>query len=180
MSDGGKKIYGLLAEFEKVEDLLAGAEKVRDGGYTKWDAHTPFPVHGLDDAMGLRATRLPYLVFGAGVTGLAAGLGLQWFTNAFDYKLIISGKPFFGIPANIPVAFEVTVLLSALTAFVGMLALNDLPLWYHSLFKSDRFRRVTADRFFISVEAKDPKFDAAATRTLLESLKGAVVEEVEE
>lgn len=180
MSEGGKKIYGLLAELKTVEELIAGAETVRDAGYTKWDTHTPFPVHGLDDAMGLGPTRLPFAVLGAGLTGAAAGLGLQWYTNAFDYKLIISGKPFFSIPANIPVTFEVTVLLSALTAFVGMLAFNNLPMWYHSLFKSRRFARATSDRFFISIEAGDPKFDREATRRLLESIPGAVVEEVEE
>lgn len=176
----GNPLYGLLAEFANVEDLIAGAERVRDAGYTKWDAHAPFPVHGLDDAMGIRPTKLPFLVFGAGVVGAGAGLGLQWWMNAVDYPLVISGKPLFGLPANIPVLFELTILFAALAAFVGMLAFNNLPLWYHSLFKSDRFRRATNDRFFISIEARDPRFDPAAARALLESLRGATVEEVEE
>jgi len=176
----GAPLFGLLAEFADVDALIEGAEKVRDAGYTKWDAHTPFPVHGLDDAMGIRHTKLSYLVFAAGVFGVFAGLGLQWWTNTVDYPLIISGKPFFALPANIPVLFEVMVLFAAAAAFVGMLAFNNLPLWYHSLFKSRRFLRATNDRFFISIEARDPKFDPRATRALLESLRGAAVEEVEE
>jgi len=173
------ELYGYLAEFGVVEELIAGAKKVRDAGYTRWDAHTPFPVHGLDDAMGIEPSRLPFFVFGAGALGAAAGLALQWWTNAFDYKLIISGKPFFSIPANIPVTFEITVLASALAAFFGMLVFNDLPMWYHALFRSERFRRATSDRFFLSIEARDPLFDRQETRALLESLPGATVEEVE-
>jgi hypothetical protein len=176
----GKPLYGLMAEFTSVEDLIAGAEKVRDAGYVHWDAHTPFPVHGLDDAMGIRPTKLPFVVFGAGLAGASAGLALQWWTNAVDYPVLISGKPLFSLPANIPVLFEVTVLFSAITAFVGMLAFNNLPLWYHSLLKNDRFRRATDDRFFLSIEARDPRFDPGLTRSLLESLPGARVEEVED
>jgi hypothetical protein len=177
---GGRPLYGLLAEFGNVEDLIAGAERVRDAGYTRWDAHAPFPVHGLDDAMGIRPTRLPYLVFAAGAAGAFAGLALQWWTNAADYPLVISGKPLFALPAAVPVMFELTILFAALAAFVGMLAFNDLPLWYHALFRSERFRRATNDRFFISIEARDPKFDPETARALLASLRGATVEEVEE
>jgi len=182
MSGGKEKtgVFGLLAQFDDIPSLLAAARKVRDAGYRQWDAHTPFPVHGLDDAMGVEPTKLPYLVFGAGIAGATAGMALQWWTNAVDYKLIISGKPFFSIPANIPVMFEVTVLFAAATALIGMLAFNNLPLWYHSLFKSDRFRRVTNDRFFISIEARDPNFDPVRTREFLESLSATAVEEVEE
>ncbi|HUU82644.1 MAG TPA: DUF3341 domain-containing protein [Phycisphaerae bacterium] len=179
-ADQPRALWGCLVEFETVEELLAGAEKVRDAGYTKWDCHTPFPVHGLNDAMGIRPTRLPWLVFGAGVTGAAVGLALQYWTNAVDYPLVISGKPLFSLPANIPVIFELTILFAAITAFVGMLALNNLPQWYHALFHQPRFRRVTADRFMISVEARDPKFDPAETRALLESLGGSDVELVED
>jgi hypothetical protein len=176
----GKRLWGYLVEFERPEALLDAAEKVRDAGYTKWDAHTPFPVHGLNDAMGLRPTRLPLLVFGAGLTGTLTGLGLQWFTNAFDYPMLISGKPMFSLPANIPVMFELTILFAALTAFAGMIVLNGLPEWYHALFSRNRFRRVTADRFFISVEARDPKFLPTRTREFLETLGGTVIEEVQE
>ncbi len=175
-----RSVYGLLVEFDDVKSLVAAAEKVRDAGFKRWDAFTPFPVHGLDDAMGVEPTRLPLFVFGAGLTGAIFGLALQWWTNAIDYPLIISGKPFFSIPANIPVLFEVTVLFSALGAFLGMIVFNGLPQLYHSLFKSRRFRRVTTDRFFITVEAADPKFDPAETRSFLDSLGGIAVEEVEE
>jgi hypothetical protein len=176
---GGGRLWGYLVEFESVDSLLEAAKRVRDAGYTRWDAHTPFPVHGLNDAMGLRPTRLPWLVLLAGITGAALGLGLQYYTNAFDYRFMISGKPIFSLPANIPVMFEMTILFSAVAAFIGMIVTNGLPEWYHALFMRKRFRRVTADRFFISVEARDPRFDVRQTKQFLDSLGGAAIEEVE-
>lgn len=173
-------LWGYLAEFDSPEALLAAAERVRDAGYSRWDAHTPFPVHGLNDAMGLRPTRLPWIVLAAGFAGAATGLVLQWFTNAFDYPFLISGKPIFSLPANIPVMFELTILFAAIAAFIGMLALNDLPRPYHALFKSRRFRRATTDGFFISIEASDPHFEAAGTKRFLQALGGAEVETIEE
>ena len=171
--------YGLLVEFDNVDDLIEGAETVRDAGYTKWDAHTPFVVHGLDRAMGIKPTFLPFLVLVGGFVGLAGGIGLQWWTNAVDYPFLISGKPLFSLPANIPVAFETTILIAAITALVGMLGLNRLPQLYHPLFTSNRFRKATDDRFFISIEASDPIFDAETTRELLEGLDGRLsLEEV--
>ena len=164
--------YGFLVEFDNVDDLIHGAEAVRDAGYTRWDAHTPFVVHGLDRAMGIKSTILPILVFFGGAAGLAGGIGLQWWTNAVNYPFLISGKPLFSLPANIPVAFETTILIAALTALVGMLGLNRLPQLYHPLFSSSRFRKATDDRFFISIEAADPIFDAEVTRELLEGLDG--------
>jgi hypothetical protein len=174
------ELWGYLAELDKPEALLAAAERVRDAGYTRWDAHAPFPVHGLNDAMGLRPTKLPWIVFGAGAAGAATGLGLQWFTNAFDYPLLISGKPIFSLPANIPVMFELTILFAAVAAFLGMLGLNGLPRPYHALFRSRRFRRATTDRFFICIEADDPRFDPQGTRRFLEALGAAAVEAIEE
>jgi hypothetical protein len=174
------KTFGYLAEFEDVESFLSAARQVRDAGYTHWDAHTPFVVHGLDEAMGIRKTILPWLVFGAGATGCAVGLGLQYWTNAVDYPFLISGKPFFSLPANIPVVFELTILFAAITAMFGMLILNGLPKLYHPVLKSKRFRRSTTDRFFISIEADDPRFDPAATRELIESLSPAAIEELED
>jgi hypothetical protein len=175
-----ESLYGLLAEFEGPEALLFAAEHVRDAGYRRWDVHTPFPVHGMDAAMGLRPTILPWLVFGAGATGCLGALLLQWWTNAVNYPFLISGKPFFGLPAAIPVAFELTILLASLAAFFGMLGLNRLPEWYHSLFKSKRFHRVTTDGFFLSVEASDAAFDRKGTAELLGSLGAVHVEEVED
>jgi hypothetical protein len=173
------RLYGLLAEFPGPEALLAACEKVRDAGFRKWDAHTPFPVHGLNDAMGIRSTTLGWLVFGAGLAGAVGGILLQWWTNAVDYPFLISGKPYFSLPANIPVAFELTILLAAVTAFVGMLAFNGLPRFHHPLLRSERFRRATSDRFFVSIEAADPLFEAARTEAFLRSIGGTDVESVE-
>ncbi len=172
--------WGYIAEFDKVDEFLAAARQVRDAGFTRWDAHSPFVIHGLDAAMGIKKTVLPYLVFLGGLTGAAAGILLQWWTNAVDYPFLISGKPYFSLPANIPVAFETTILLAAITALVGMLALNGLPRLSHPLFTNRSFKRVTDDRFFISIEADDPLFDRAATRELLESISGRPVEEVQD
>ncbi len=172
--------YGYIVEFDDIDLFLNSVEKVRDAGFTRWDAHTPFVVHGLDDAMGIKPTILPYLVFGGGLTGTLAGIGLQWWTNAVDYPFLISGKPYFSLPANIPIAFEMTILFAALTSLIGMLALNGLPQLHHPLFTSRRFRRVTNDRFFISVEADDPMFNDRATPEFLASLGGLAVERVDE
>src|SRR3954451_14238831 len=116
-------LAGYMAEFDNVDATLAAAEKVRDAGYTCWDVHTPFPGHGIDEAMGIRPTVLPWLVLCGGVTGLVGALVLQWFCNAFDYPFLISGKPLLSVPAWIPVTFELTILCSALTAVFGMLLL---------------------------------------------------------
>lgn len=172
--------YGVLVEFDTPESLTAGCEKVRDAGFKKWDAFTPFPVHGLDRAMGLRTTPLPWLVMGAGVFGVAFATWFLWFTNAHDYPFRISGKPFWSLPANVPIIFEVMVLFAGITAVVGMLALCRLPELYHALFTSRRFRRVTTDRFFICIEAADPKWDETETMRFAESLGGLHVERVED
>lgn len=172
-------LWGLLAEFASPEDLKHAAREVREAGYTKWDAHSPFPVHGMDDAMGVRPTRLPWLVLLGGIAGCGGGILLQWWTNAIDYPVVISDKPFFSLPANIPVAFELTILLAAITAFSSMLMLNGLPKLYHPLFTSARFRGVTTDRFFIAVEAADPRFDVEKTEALLQRAGATRVEWVE-
>jgi hypothetical protein len=172
-------LYGLVADFDKIDEFLEAVTKVREAGFTRWDTHTPFVVHGLDAAMGIKPTKLPFLVFAAGLTGCASGIALQWFTNAFDYPFLISGKPIFSLPANIPVAFEMTILFAAITALVGMLAFNGLPQLYHPMHRSRLLKRATDDRFLISIEAADPNFDATATRELLESLKPLKVEAVE-
>jgi len=177
---GEARVWGYIAEFDKVDEFLAAAAVVRDAGYTRWDAHSPFVLHGLDPAMGIKKTVLPYIVFLAGLTGAATGILLQWYTNAFDYPFLISGKPIFSLPANIPVAFEITILFAAISALIGMLALNGLPQLYHPLFRNKSFKRVTDDRFFISIETADPLFDEDATRKLLESISGQAVEVIEE
>jgi hypothetical protein len=172
-------LYGLVADFDKVDEFLDAVKAVRKAGFTKWDTHTPFVVHGLDAAMGIKPTALPWVVFGAGLTGCAAGVALQWWTNAVDYPFLISGKPLWSLPANIPVAFEMTILFAAISALVGMLAFNGLPQLSHPLHKSRLLKRATDDRFMISIEADDPIFDAEKTRELLESLEPLQVEAVE-
>ena len=170
------ELAGLLAEFPDVDSVLTAARRVRAAGYKVWDVHSPFPIHGIDSVIGVRPTILPWMVLCGGVTGMSFGLGLQWFCNAYDYKFIISGKPFWSLPANIPIIFECTILFSALTAVFGMLALNRLPLLYNPLFKSARFRRVTNDKFFIWLDASDPNFHDEKTAEFLASLGAAAVE----
>ncbi len=172
---GGGRVWGLLAEFATPGDLVRAAAGVRDAGYTRWDAHTPFPVHGLDGAMGIRPTRLPFAVLGAAILGGGSALLMQWWMNAVDYRIIISGKPFNSLPADIPVTFELTVLCAALTAFFGMLVANRLPTFHQPLFGVRSFRRVTTDAFFIAIEAADPKYDQAGAERLLASLGAARV-----
>jgi hypothetical protein len=171
--------YGILAEFATPRDLHHACERVRDAGFTRWDAHTPFPVHGLEGAMGLRRSRLPWIVLAAGLTGAALGFLLQWWVHARAYPLVISGKPYVAWPAYIPITFEVGVLFAALGAVFGMLGLNRLPMHHHPLFRSQVFERVTDDAFFISIESWDPQFDPTGTGKLLESLGARRVELLE-
>ncbi|MDP7061422.1 MAG: DUF3341 domain-containing protein [Planctomycetota bacterium] len=172
--------YGLLAEFEDPTALCKGAERVRDAGYKHWDCHSPFPVHGLDDCMGVKFTRLPWIVLTMGLIGLFSGIALQWWTNAVDYPYDISGKPVWSLPANIPVIFEVTVLFSAFTAFFAMWGINGLPRWYHPLLRKKSFAKATDDGFFISIEAKDPSFALERTGDFLNTIGAKRVEEVRE
>jgi hypothetical protein len=158
---------GLVAEFTTPAGIYRACESVRDAGYTRWDAHTPFPVHGLERAMGLRRSRLPWIVFVMAMGGAAAGFLLQTWVHSIEYPSVISGKPFFAWPAYVPVTFELAVLGGALGAVFGMFHLNRLPRHHHPLFASAAFERASDDRFFISVEAQDPRFDRRATPELL-------------
>lgn len=173
------ELYGMVAQFSSPGELLAAVRKLHEAGYRRFDTHSPFPIHGMERAMGCGRSRVPWLVLGGGLTGGLGGLLLQWWINVVDYPLIISGKPFFSVPAFIPVVFELTILLAAFGAVLGMLALNMLPMLYHPLFRKELFRRVTSDGFCLSVEARDPLFDPDRTRQLLESLGGQHVELVE-
>jgi hypothetical protein len=170
----------LLAEFDTPRDVLHAAEKVRDAGYKKWDVHTPFPVHGMDKAMGLGDSPLGLIVFAMGLTGCVGAYLLMFLTNGMDYPLIIGGKPPDAIPSMIPIMFECTILLSGFGAVFGMFGLNKLPRHYHPVFASERFAACSDDKFFISIEAEDEKFDLDATRSLLEALHPTHVEVVEE
>ena len=180
MSAKTRNLFGLLAEFESPQAVYHACEKIRDTKrYTHWDSYTPFPVHGLDHAMGLKASPLPWIVLACGLTGATLAMVLQWYVNAYDYTYIISGKPLFSWQAFIPVTFELMVLFSALGAVLGMLGLNRLPQLYHSLFRSERFQGVTDDKFFIAIEAEDPNFDLEEARQLLLDCGAVHIEEVE-
>jgi mono/diheme cytochrome c family protein len=173
------QLFGVLAEYDTAERLLRAAREVRDLGYRHFDTFTPYPVHGVDAAMGIRPTRLPWLVAAAGLIGCLTAVVLQWWTNAFDYPWIVSGKPLWSVPATIPITFELTVLFAAITAMVGMLVLNGLPHPSHPLDLKQRFARVTDDRFFLLIEASDGKFDPEVTREHLLGTHAVAVESVE-
>ena len=174
------ELVGLLAEYETVDDILKAARAVRRAGFLRWDVHSPFPIHGIDYAMGIKPTILPWIILVMGLTGLASAIALQWYCNAFDYPFMISGKPLWSFPANVPIMFELTVLFSALTAVFGMLGLNHLPQLYNPLFKSARFKRVTTDRFFVVIDATDKKFNEEETTRLLTEVGAVSVERVED
>lgn len=169
-----------LAEYDSAADITHAAEKVRDAGYERWDVHTPFPVHGMDQAMGLKDSRVAWIVLAMGLTGCTIAFLLMYWTNAADYPLVIGGKPGFSLPSMVPVMFELTVLLSAFGAVFGMFAINRLPQHWHAVFHSDRFKRCTDDKFFISIEAADPSFDLEKTRALLDETHPANIELIDE
>lgn len=175
-----KKPALLLAEYKSPGECMHAAEKLRDAGYTKFDTHTPFPVHGMDRAMGLPDSKLGWIVFAMGLTGTTVAFAMIYWMNAIDYPIIIGGKPPGALPSMIPIMFELTVLLSAFGAVFGMLHLNRLPRHHHPIFESERFKTATDHRFFVSVEATDPKFRLEKTKELLESTHAEFVELVEE
>lgn len=172
-------LHGLMAEFETPEQLIAAAAKTRQAGYVRIEAYSPFPVEGLDEAIGFSRSRLPLLVLLGGVVGGVGGFLLQAFACVYHYPHNTGGKPLFSWPAFIPVTFELTVLGAAFAAVLGMLALNGLPQPYHPVFNVPRFQLATRDRFFVMIESRDPKFDAGKTKKFLESLNPRGVYDVE-
>jgi mono/diheme cytochrome c family protein len=176
VADG--ELYGILAEYDTPGALVEAARKVKDAGYADFDCYSPFPVHGIDPAMGIKRTILPIVIFGGGFTGAVGGLLLQWYCNAYSWGWNISGKPTWSIPANIPIAYECGILLAVLTSFFGMWMFNKLPQVWHPLFRMDRFARVTDDGFFIGIEARDRRFDAEKTKALLADANAIAIENV--
>jgi hypothetical protein len=174
------KAYGIIAEFETPADAMHAAEKVRDAGFRKWDVFTPFPVHGMDRAMGLKNSKVGWFSFLGGVTGYTTGMLMIWFMNKFDYPILVGGKPLFSPFAAFPPSYELTILLGAFGALGGMLLLNRLPRLHHPLLKHKRFALATHDRFFVVIETSDPKFDEQETRKLLEGAGSKHIEVVEE
>ncbi|MCK5124677.1 MAG: DUF3341 domain-containing protein [candidate division Zixibacteria bacterium] len=180
MNNNSIKTVGIMAQFSNPGELMKAAEKLRDSGYSKFDCHSPFPIHGMDKAMGLSSSSLGWVVGLAAIIGTTGALGLQWWTSTIDYPLVISGKPLFSFQAYVPITFAVGVLLSGVAALIGMLALNGLPRWNHPVFNSDKFEKVTDDAFFISIEAEDPKFHTDETIQFFESIGGTNCELLQE
>ena len=170
------KIACLLARFDSPTELMRAALKTNEAGYKKFDCHSPFPVHGLDRAMGLKRSPLGWIVGVAALIGASGALILQWWTSSIDYPLVISGKPLFSYQAYVPLTFAFGVLLAAIAAMAGMLIFNGLPRFNHPLFNSSQFARVTDDAFFVSIEADDPLFEEEKTKAFLESIGGVDVE----
>ena len=167
---------GVLARFNSPGDLMHAAEKVRDAGYRKFDCHSPFPIHGMDAAMGLGPSKLGWVVAFCGLCGCLTGLFMQWWINVEAYSLNISNKPIFALQAFIPVTFELTILFSAFGAVFGMFAFNLLPRAHHPVFYSDQIHAAGDDGFFVSIEAEDPLFDDKQTASFLEDIHGTNVE----
>jgi hypothetical protein len=171
--------YGLIAAFDKTPDVYRAAEKVRDAGYRHWDVITPFPVHGLDKAMGLKRSIVPRISLAGGITGFCTGMTMVWWTDAFDYPLIVGGKPFFSPMFAFPVSYELAILFTAFATIIGMFVLNGLPMHYHPVLKYDDIRRGMDDTFFIVIEARDPRFNLANTKALLAQAGGRDIKELE-
>jgi hypothetical protein len=172
-------IYGLLAEFSDPNELVVAAAHTRAAGYRRFDCYTPFPIEELAEAMGHHHSPLPLLVLIGGIVGCVAGYALCYWTSVIDYPLIVGGRPFNSWPSFIPITFECTVLGAALTAVLGMLALNGLPMPYHPVFNVPRFALASRDRFFLCIEASDPKFDVDETWGFLSRMQPRQVSQVD-
>jgi len=170
----GNKVYGMGAEYPSAAALYEAAKRVRDAGFKRWDVHSPFPIHGMDEAMGLGKSWLSAFVLGGGISGLLTAAVLEFGPSWFIYPLVVHGKPtnWATVPAFFPIMFELTVLFSAFSAFFAMLLMNGLPRWYHPVFNWQRFSRATNDGFFLIIEARDARFNELGTRELLERSGG--------
>jgi Protein of unknown function (DUF3341) len=186
----GERAYALVAEFDSVAAVMDAAERIRDAHYLRWDVHSPMPLHGINQSMGLRPTILPWITLVHGLVGCGLGLLLVWWINASTlsgvptnlqgYRYLISGKPMFSLPANIPVIFEMTVLFAAIGTLLGLLGLNKLPMLHSPLQNSRRMRRATVDRFLVVIGADDPQFDLPRTADFLRGLHPRGLELVKE
>lgn len=170
-------IYGVVAEFDSAQALVDATYAAKKAGYNEIEAYSPFPIETLTEIIGFK-TKLPSIVLAAGLTGGATGFGMCYFANVIHYPLIIGGKPLNSWPAWIPITFELTILFAALSAVIGMLALNGFPQPYHPLFNLPRFEAATRDKFFLCIESKDPKFDAVRAREFLTTLNPTEVNDV--
>ena len=178
--NGTTKPYGLIAEFTTPAAIMHAAEKVRDVGFRRWDVFTPFPVHGMDKAMGLKNSKVGWFAFIGGVTGYTCGMLMIWYMNDYNYAIVVGGKPMFSPFSAFPPSYELTILFGSFGALLGMLFLNRLPRLHHPLLKNRRFAKVTHDRFFIVIECDDPKYSEKETVKLLEDLGSNHIEVAEE
>jgi hypothetical protein len=172
--------YAIMAEFDTPAAILHAAQKVRDNGYRQWDVFTPFPIHGMDDAMGMKNSIVGWFSFIGGCIGYTTGMLMIWFMNAVDYPIVIGGKPMFSPFGAFPPSYELTILFGAFGALLGMLFLNRLPRLHHPLLKNSRFALASRDRFFVVIESSDPKYSERETRRLLETIGSRHIELVEE
>jgi hypothetical protein len=176
----GRRLYGLLAEFATPDDIVHASEKAYSAGYRRIDAFSPMPVHGLDEAIGFPKNRVALVVLIGALIGAATGYGLCYYMAAIPYVHNVGGRPIHSWPAFIPITFETTVLFASLFAVVGMIVMNGLPRPYHPVFNAPRFDRASHDRFFLCIEASDPKFQVEETRAFLERLTPLEVSDVDE
>lgn len=174
-----KNFNGFIARFETPSAVLHAAEHVRDAGYTRWDVITPFPIHGLDAAMGLRRSRVPRFTLIGGLTGITCGMLGIWAMNAWDYPLVVGGKPYFSPLYAFPVSYELTILLASFATIFGIFFLSRLPMHYHSVLKYDEIHRATDDSFYVVLEAMDPKFTQESARKLLLGAGAKQIDELE-
>lgn len=177
-SEQQESTFGLLAEYANPGKLMKATKLVNRAGYTKFDAHSPFPIHGMDEAMGLKESKLGWIVLSHALAGFGGGIALQVWAASIAYPINIGGRPFANIPAFVPVTFELTILLSAFAAVFGMLFLNNMPKHHHSLFNSTNFGRVTDDKFFICIESEDGMYSEEETKKFLEETGAVRVEKV--
>lgn len=176
------RAYGIAAQFDSAADLFHAAEKLRDSGYTKFDVFSPFPIHGMDDAMGLRRSILGKIIFCGGLTGFITAVCLEFIPSSFLYPLIVAGKPtnLFTVPAFFPIMFELTVLFSAFTTVIGMLIMNGLPRLNHPMFNWERFKKFSDDKFFAVIEARDPKYSERSAQEFFHAIGGQHITVVHE
>ena len=174
-----KQFHGLIAMFETTPEVVRAAEKVREAGYKFWDVHSPLPIHGIDRAMGTKRSKVPRISLAGGITGFCTGMSMIWYTDGFDYKLTVGGKPFFSPLFAFPVSYELTILFTAFATIGGMFFLNGLPMHYHPVLNYEHIRRGTDDLFFIVIERADPRYNAENTRALLEKVGGREITELE-
>ena len=173
------KSFAIMAEYETAAEIMDAAKKVHAAGYEKWDVHSPFPIHGMDDAMGLDNAKVGYFTFFGGLIGFTTGMTMQYFMNKFDYAIVVGGKPLFSGFFAFPVSYELTILLGAFGSLIGMFVLNRLPRHHHPLLANERFADVTDDKFYVVIECEDDHYDEQTTRTLLEGTNAVHIEMVE-